>query len=55
MQKKPYTQPTITDHGDAVEQTKGMTGRCWEVVGRSYNGVGEGGDPPESGKTGTAN
>ena len=47
MQKKPYVQPTITDHGNAVDQTKGMTGRCWEVVGRSYSGMG--GDPPTGG------
>ena len=42
MQKKPYAQPTVTDHGDAIEQTKGMAGRCWEVVGRSYDGPGTG-------------
>jgi hypothetical protein len=39
MTKKPYTAPTITDHGDAVEQTKGLCGRCWETYGYSLEGI----------------
>lgn len=31
MEKKPYTPPTITEHGDAVKQTKGFGGEYWEV------------------------
>jgi hypothetical protein len=32
MQKKPYTPPTITEHGKVIEQTKGVGGRYWEVI-----------------------
>ncbi|MGH7447836.1 MAG: hypothetical protein ACREK1_02225 [Longimicrobiales bacterium] len=32
MQKKPYTPPTITEHGKAVEQTKGFGGTNWETM-----------------------
>jgi hypothetical protein len=39
MTKKPYATPTITDHGDAVEQTKGICGRCWETAGYSLEGI----------------
>lgn len=35
MQKKPYTPPTVTDMGDAIEKTKGMSGDCWEYFGNS--------------------
>lgn len=31
--KQPYTTPTLTDHGDAVKQTKGIHGRHWEFIG----------------------
>jgi hypothetical protein len=36
MEKKPYSPPTVTDHGDAVEQTKGISGRCWEMFGSAW-------------------
>jgi hypothetical protein len=32
MEKKPYTPPTITEHGDAVRQTKGFGGEYWEMM-----------------------
>lgn len=32
MEKKPYTPPTITEHGDAVKQTKGFGGEFWEMM-----------------------
>jgi hypothetical protein len=32
MQKKPYTPPTITEHGSAVEKTKGFGGEFWELA-----------------------
>lgn len=32
MEKKPYTPPTITEHGDAVKQTKGFGGPYWEMM-----------------------
>jgi hypothetical protein len=31
MEKKPYSPPVITQHGDAVRQTKGFGGRYWEL------------------------
>ena len=31
MDKKPYTPPTITEHGDAVKETKGFGGEFWEM------------------------
>ena len=33
MAKKPYTQPTITDHGSVVEKTKGTMGETFEFMG----------------------
>lgn len=33
-QKKPYTQPTITDHGKIVTETKGVVGLAWEPFGK---------------------
>lgn len=33
--KKPYSAPTITDHGDAVEKTTGLCGDIWEITGNS--------------------
>lgn len=30
MEKKPYSAPTITEHGKAVEQTQGVGGKLWE-------------------------
>jgi len=30
MSKKPYTAPTITEHGDVVKQTTGFGGKYWE-------------------------
>jgi hypothetical protein len=32
-EKKPYTAPTVTDHGKVVEQTKGIVSSYWEVFG----------------------
>lgn len=32
-QKKPYTPPTVTNHGKVVEETKGVTSYSWEVFG----------------------
>lgn len=32
MDKKPYTPPTITEHGDAVKETKGFGGHIWEAL-----------------------
>lgn len=43
MSKKPYVKPTVTDLGNAVEETKGITGVCWEVRGHQWGPV-EGGD-----------
>lgn len=40
MEKKPYSPPTLTDLGDAVEKTKGITGQCWEYHGNMW------GQPP---------
>jgi hypothetical protein len=34
-QKKTYTQPTVTDHGKVVEETKGIDGTAWEIYGKS--------------------
>ncbi len=33
MAKKRYSPPVITDLGDAVEQTKGVFGQCFESWG----------------------
>lgn len=33
MNKKPYTPPTVTDHGTIVETTKGCFGDCFEPMG----------------------
>jgi hypothetical protein len=32
MEKKPYTPPTITEHGDAMKLTKGFGGEYWEFM-----------------------
>lgn len=37
MQKKSYSAPTITEHGNAIEQTKGMAGAAWEMWGGKYD------------------
>ena len=37
MEKKPYTPPTITEHGDAVKQTKGFGGEYWEMLTPRYH------------------
>jgi hypothetical protein len=36
MSRKPYTKPTVIDLGDAVKQTKGWGGKCWETFGTAY-------------------
>jgi len=36
MSRKPYTKPTVIDLGDAVKQTKGWGGKCWESFGTAY-------------------
>jgi len=33
MAKKPYTPPTVTDHGSVVEKTKGTIGTSVEFMG----------------------
>jgi hypothetical protein len=33
MTKKPYTPPTLTDHGSVVETTKGCFGYTYEPLG----------------------
>lgn len=33
MAKKPYTAPTVTDHGSVVEKTKGTIGTSVEFIG----------------------
>jgi hypothetical protein len=33
MQKKPYSRPTVTDHGSVVEKTKGRVGFSSEPIG----------------------
>jgi hypothetical protein len=40
MDKKPYSPPTVTELGDAVEKTKGVSGRNWEFWGTMW------GSPP---------
>ena len=32
MEKKPYTPPTITEHGNAITATKGFGGEYWEMM-----------------------
>jgi hypothetical protein len=32
MEKKPYTPPALTEHGDAVKETKGFGGEIWEYM-----------------------
>ena len=34
MEKKPYTKPTVTDHGSVVEKTKGRIGFTYEPIGQ---------------------
>lgn len=38
--KKPYTPPTITEHGDIVKNTTGIGGKYWEFACNKayYNG-----------------
>jgi hypothetical protein len=45
MEKKPYSPPTITEHGDAVRETKGFGGTNWEPMSVRF---GSGVDPEES-------
>jgi hypothetical protein len=33
-QKKPYTPPTITDHGDVTKKTQGLVSTAYETYGR---------------------
>jgi hypothetical protein len=46
MEKKPYSVPTVTDLGDAVEETKGITGGYWEPFGTAYGPPPPPDDPP---------
>lgn len=41
MSKKPYVKPIVTDLGNAVEETKGISGICWEVRGTQWGPLGE--------------
>jgi hypothetical protein len=31
-EKKPYTPPTVTEHGNAVQSTKGFGGKYFEMM-----------------------
>ena len=33
-EKKPYTPPTVTDHGKVTTETKGMVSTSYETFGR---------------------
>jgi hypothetical protein len=44
MEKKPYSPPTLTDHGSVIDLTKGVIGFCYEVHGLQDDG--EIGPPP---------
>jgi hypothetical protein len=33
-QKKPYTPPTVTDHGKVTTETQGMVSTAYETFGR---------------------
>lgn len=33
-QKKPYTPPTVTDHGKVTTKTEGMISTAYETYGR---------------------
>lgn len=35
-EKKPYTPPTVTEHGNAVQQTRGWGGRFMESYMNKY-------------------
>ena len=37
MEKKTYPPPTITEHGDAVKQTKGFGGPYWEMMSPRFH------------------
>lgn len=39
MQKKAYTAPTITEHGNAIEKTKGIAGAAWESWGTRNDAI----------------
>jgi hypothetical protein len=39
--KQPYAPPKLTDHGNLVKETKGIHGKCWELIGSNT-----GDDPP---------
>ena len=32
-EKKPYTPPTVTDHGKVEKETRGIVSIAWEVYG----------------------
>lgn len=32
-QKKPYTPPTVTDHGDVTKKTQGLVSTAYETFG----------------------
>jgi hypothetical protein len=34
--KRPYAPPKLTDHGDVLKQTTGLTGPCWELIGSNW-------------------
>lgn len=39
MQKKTYAAPTITEHGNAIEKTKGVAGAAWEMWGGKHDAI----------------
>jgi hypothetical protein len=37
-QKKPYTPPTVTDHGEVIKKTQGLVSTAYETFGhRAYS------------------
>ncbi|CAN5616065.1 hypothetical protein BH23GEM10_BH23GEM10_17950 [soil metagenome] len=36
-QKKTYTAPTVTEHGNGTEETKGLGGEFWEYLNPTNN------------------
>lgn len=39
MQKKIYVAPTITEYGNAIVKTKGMSGENWESFGTGKHDI----------------
>ena len=39
MQKKNYSTPTVTEHGNAIDNTKGVAGAAWEMWGGKHDAI----------------